>query len=65
MITVNGRREDWSAGLTVARLLERMGYGLIHITVTVNEQVVPEEDYAAFPIPDGAQVHAIHLHHGG
>lgn len=65
MITVNGRREEWAEGLTVERLLERLGYGLIHITVTVDGKHVQEEDYGSCPVPDGAEVHAIHLHHGG
>jgi len=65
VITLNGRGTDWSESLTVAGLLERMGYGLMHITVTVDGVFVPEEDYGSFSIPDRAEVHAIHLHHGG
>ncbi|MBN1956319.1 MAG: sulfur carrier protein ThiS [Anaerolineae bacterium] len=66
MIRVNNRDEvDWREGLTVSVLLDRLGYTYPHIVVTVDGQVVYEEEYDRRVIPDGANVRLIHLIAGG
>ncbi len=66
MIIVNRRDTvDWFEGMTVRKLLERMGYDFALLTVTVNDTFIPVEDYDEIAIPDDADVRVIHLHHGG
>ena len=66
MIIVNDRdRLDWTPGLTVQGLLDRMGFTYPLITVTVDDELVAPEDYAHHPVPDGARVVVFHLAHGG
>ncbi|MBP7669495.1 MAG: sulfur carrier protein ThiS [Candidatus Eisenbacteria bacterium] len=66
MLTVNQRdKVEWREGMTVQDLLGAMGFTYALITVTVNGAVVDHDDYAAFRIPDGAEVGVFHLAHGG
>ena len=66
MIRVNKRDDvEWEEGLTVAVLLERFRHVSTHVVVTVNGQVIPKEEHAAFLIPDEAEVRVIHLIAGG
>jgi thiamine biosynthesis protein ThiS len=65
-LTVNDRdRVDWHEGMTVQDLLTEMGYSYALITVTVNDELVAEHDYARHLIPAGARVTVFHLAHGG
>ncbi len=66
MLTINNRdRIEWKEKMTVRDVLEAMRYEYALITVTVNDQFVPEEDYETFQVPDGASVQVFHLAHGG
>lgn len=66
MITVNNRDKlEWKKGMTVKDILNTMGYMYSLITVSVNEQFVPEDDYDTFQVPDNSQVNVFHLAHGG
>ena len=66
MVTINNRdRVDWREGMTVRELLDKLGYTYVLITVTVNEVLVAEEDYATHLVPDHAEVTVFHLAHGG
>ena len=66
MITVNDRdRVEWREGMTVQDLLDAMGYDYALITVTVDGTLVPEDEYTARTVPDGARVGVFHLAHGG
>ncbi len=66
MITINNRDKlEWRDGMTVQALLDEMGYSYTLITVTVDDRLVPEEDYDHFTIQDGAEVGVFHLAHGG
>ena len=66
MITVNGNALEWREGMAVSDVLSAMGYtALSLITVFVNGTHVPDDDYPTHPVPDGADVKALHLHHGG
>ena len=66
MLTVNERdRLEWHEGMTVQDVLAAMNYGYSLMTVTVNDELVPEDEYAARKVPDGARVMVFHLAHGG
>lgn len=65
-IIVNGTRElPWSEGMTVRDVLRLCNFTYSLITVTVNGQIVPKEEFDTFPIPPGAEVRVIHLIAGG
>jgi thiamine biosynthesis protein ThiS len=66
MITVNNRdKVEWREGMTAQDVLDALGYDYALITVTVDGALVPEDDYRAHPVPDGAEVTVFHLAHGG
>ncbi len=66
MIIVNKRdKVDWHEDMTVRDVLTAMGYSYILITVSVNGNLVPDEDYDTFKVPDEADVDVFHLAHGG
>ena len=66
MILVNNRdKVEWQEGMTVEDVLNRMGYSFSMITVTVNGEVVPHEDYDEHKVPENADVGIFHLAHGG
>jgi len=66
MVTVNNRDQiEWQDGLTVQKLLDKLGYTYVLITVTVNDDVVTSEDYDSYSVPDNANVTVFHLAHGG
>jgi len=65
VIQVNENPVPWKEGMTVQDALDAMGYDFVHITVTVNDTLVESRDYDTTPVPDNADVRAIHLFHGG
>lgn len=66
MILVNNRDKiEWQPDLTVALLLEKLDYSYSLITVTINDQLIQDEDYHNTMIPDQASVIVFHLAHGG
>jgi thiamine biosynthesis protein ThiS len=65
MITVNEIRIEWHQGMTVSQVLSAMKYTFSHIMVTVDGVHVAEHDHDSFTVPDGADVKAIHIFHGG
>ena len=66
MILINDRDKiDWFKGMTVKDILSEMEYTYVMITVTVNDEVVTDEEYETYTVPDNADVKLIHLCHGG
>jgi len=66
MILVNDRdRVAWREGMTVQDLLDALNYTYVLITVTVDDVLVPEEDYRHHALHDEARVTVFHLAHGG
>ena len=66
MILVNNRdKVDRKEGMTVRDVLGVMDYSFSHMTITVNGELVPEEDYDTWQVPDNADVNVFHLAHGG
>lgn len=66
MVIINNRDKlEWQESMTVRDLLAKMGYTYTLITVTVNGELVPKENYEEHSVPDGADVTVFHLAHGG
>ncbi|MBN1880434.1 sulfur carrier protein ThiS [bacterium] len=66
MITINNRDQlEWTPGMTVRDLLTAMNFTYVLIMITVNGELVDDDDYDTFKILDNASVRAIHIHHGG
>lgn len=65
IITVNGNKIEWYEGMTVTDLFRIMGYDFYLIVTSVNEEIIQEDNYDTCSIPDGADVKALHIHHGG
>ena len=66
MITINNRDKiEWKEGMTIQNLLDEMGYNYVLITVTVDDRLIPEEDYGHVVLEDNSSVGVFHLAHGG
>lgn len=65
MIRVNDEPMEWIDGMTVQDMLDARGYDFALIIVTINERFISEDDYDETLIPDGSDVKALHIHHGG
>lgn len=66
MITVNNRDKlNWEEDLTIRDILQKMNYDYSLISVYLNEEYVPAEEYETKKIPDDSSVQVIHLAHGG
>ena len=65
MITVNNTPHNYTAGMTVASLLEEKNYVFPALVVKLNGQVIEEENYAATAVNDDDIVLAIHTFAGG
>jgi len=56
---------EWKEGMTVADIMEELGYNYALITTTVNDEYVDPDSYDTYEVPDEADVKAIHIAHGG
>ena len=65
MIRVNETEVDWHEGMTVTEALKAMSYDFPIIQVFVNDEIIHTDEFDTHTIPDGAEVKAIHIHHGG
>ncbi len=66
MITVNNRDKlNWQPGMRVNDILKEMNYDYSLISIYINEEYVPEEEYNSREVPDNSSVQIIHLAHGG
>jgi sulfur carrier protein len=66
MIHVNNQYNvEWRAGMTVQDLLDALKFSFRMIVVKINGQVVLRPDFATTPVPENAEVQAIHLIGGG
>jgi thiamine biosynthesis protein ThiS len=66
MIRVNNKFEiEWHDGMTVEKLLEQLKFSFPLVIVSVDGMLVPRDEYAIRPIPDGAQVKVLHMTAGG
>lgn len=66
MIRVNNQYDlPWRPGMTVQDVLDALKFSFRMIVVKVNGQVVLRKDFATTPVPDGAEMQAIHMISGG
>jgi len=65
MIKVNGDPLEWREGMTVQDILDTKKYKFPMLIVTIDEEHVSKEHYAAKKVPDGANVKVIHMLSGG
>jgi len=66
MITVNGKdKVEWCYGMTVVDVFAALGFDYSLIVVTINGEPVSPDSFATHKVPDGAQMQAIHIMHGG
>ena len=66
MVLVNNRDKiEWNEGMAVKDILEAMEFTFSLMTITVNGELIPEEDYDTYKVPDNADVNVFHLAHGG
>lgn len=66
MIRVNEQYElAWHPGLTVQDMLDALKFSFRMIVVKINGKVVLRREFATTPVPDGAEVQAIHMISGG
>lgn len=64
-IRLNGEPREIESGLTVARLLESLGFGTGRVAVAVNAQVVPRAEHTERALRDDDEVEIIHAVAGG
>lgn len=64
MVKVNGEERP-AEGITVAALLEELGYGEQRVAVELNEQIVPRAEYGATVLSDGDTVEVVRFVGGG
>ena len=64
-IEVNGQPAECSEQITLARLLEDMGYGDQRVAVEHNRQIVPSEQHADTRIASGDTLEIVHAIGGG
>jgi sulfur carrier protein len=64
-ITVNGQPHALDKPLTVAQLLERLGYGERRVAVEVNEAIVPRSLHASHALAGGDRIELVQAIGGG
>jgi thiazole synthase len=64
-LTINGESRQLPPGLTVAGLLEQLGYDRRKVAVEVNRAVVPAAEYAGRRLSEGDRVEVVTLVGGG
>jgi thiamine biosynthesis protein ThiS len=66
MMKVNGKERYWRKGMTVADLLEDMGYSLDTVDlVIIDSQIIAQSEYKQTLVPNSADVRLIPLIVGG
>lgn len=65
MITVNGNQVEWHEGMTIRNILQVMNYSFRMLVIKVDGKLVKKDAYDQTTVPDGAEVHVIHLISGG
>lgn len=64
-ILLNGEERELADGLTVASLIEQLGFAGRRIAVEVNENIVPRSAHAATALQAGDRVEIVHAIGGG
>jgi thiazole synthase len=64
-LTINGESRDFPETLTIAGLLERLGYDRRRVAVEVNQEIVPAAHHGAHALNAGDRVEVVTLVGGG
>lgn len=65
MIRVNEISIDHRPGMTIEQALEAAGISFPHLVVSLDGNVVPNDDFDVTEIKDGAEVQVMLIAHGG
>ncbi len=65
MYLLNNRKEEYTEGLTIAKIIEMKTFTYKKIIVTVNDEFVELEDYEQTKVNKGDDVKIHHLLAGG
>ena len=64
-ITVNGHTIDWTEGMTVRNVLQKMNYTFPMLVIKIDNLLIKKEKWDTTPVPSGAVVSVYHLISGG
>ena len=64
-LRVNGEEREVEAGITVAQLLQTLGFDSVGVAVAVDRQVVPRGRYSEHTLDEGDEVELIRAVGGG
>ncbi|MGB9840071.1 sulfur carrier protein ThiS [Thermovenabulum sp.] len=65
MIWVNKEEMEFEEGMTVEDVLKKKKYTYRLITVIINGEVIPRDQYSVRKIKDGDKIDVIHIMSGG
>ncbi len=65
ILHVNGEAREFSDGLTVASLVERLGMKPDRVAVELNLEILPRTAWAATVLKDGDKLEVVHFVGGG
>jgi thiazole synthase len=64
-LTINGEARQWSQTITIADLIQQLGYNPQRVAVEVNQELVPRPRHAEHPLHSGDAVEIVTLVGGG
>ncbi len=67
MIRINNGKFEipWRPGMTIRDLLQEMRFTFPRLIVSVNGEVIPDEQWDSYVLKDGDDVRVIHMMAGG
>ncbi|HHY04055.1 MAG TPA: sulfur carrier protein ThiS [Thermoanaerobacterales bacterium] len=65
LLTVNKEKMKYEEGMTIDDILKKKKYSFPLITVVVNGEVIPREQYSTYKVEDGDNIDVIHIMSGG
>jgi sulfur carrier protein len=65
LLTVNKEKLEYEEGMTIDDVLKKKKYSFRLITVVVNGEVIPREQYSTYKVEDGDNIDVIHIMSGG
>jgi thiamine biosynthesis protein ThiS len=64
-LTINGEPQNLPEPLTVAQLLDRLGYDRKRVAVEINQEVVPQKEHEQHQLAGGDAIEIVSLVGGG
>ncbi|MEV0766433.1 sulfur carrier protein ThiS [Nocardia sp. NPDC050435] len=64
-VTVNGEQHHLTAPLSITDFLDGAGYPAEAVSVSVGDQVVPQDDWSTYALTDGLSLRVVTLTPGG